>query len=220
MSSKERQAKRRERLRLEGNCSCGRPRDLETSVCSTCLKRNREYQAKRQARAVPGEICRCGAVIDNVRKRLCVRCRKIANQTASTRSKKKLSEFITTAPEARCCIRCSRNLALIGRRECEECWWKIKGNSHFKSFQVAKDLRDIWESQGRRCALSGVPIQPPNMELDHRTPRAKGGESKLDNVQWVLPEINSAKHDLNEKRFIELCRMVVDYKSGVLSSEA
>ena len=68
----------------------------------------------------------------------------------------------------------------------------------------ARDLARLWKEQRGRCALSGDKLGR-DAEIDHKTPRAKGGKDRLDNLQWVTPIANRAKRDLTDAEFLRLC---------------
>lgn len=62
-----------------------------------------------------------------------------------------------------------------------------------------------------KCYLTGLPInyeQGETYDLDHVTPRSKGGASTLDNMQLANPAANRMKADLELGKFIDVCRMV------------
>jgi hypothetical protein len=71
-------------------------------------------------------------------------------------------------------------------------------------------LRQLWDRQHGTCALTGVRLVPgTNASLDHIVPVSKGGPTVLDNLQWVLTDVNRAKFALSTVEFIALCRAVV-----------
>ncbi len=74
---------------------------------------------------------------------------------------------------------------------------------------TAGELEELIERQGYRCALSGLMLTPDSASLDHKTPVAKGGSNKLDNLQWVEPRVNKCKHTLTNDEFLQLCKDVV-----------
>jgi len=49
------------------------------------------------------------------------------------------------------------------------------------------------------------------MELDHIVALAIGGSNTLDNMQWVLPVINSMKHTLMTDEFVSLCAVILKH---------
>jgi len=104
--------------------------------------------------------------------------------------------------------------------QCRDCWWKKKSLAHFKTVTLAKALQQLWESQNRNCALSGLPIDVPYMELDHILPLARSGENTMDNVQWTLSIVNRMKGSLTPKEFLELCQTVASAKPNLVSDAA
>lgn len=67
------------------------------------------------------------------------------------------------------------------------------------------DLWKLWKTQRGKCALSGRKLDR-TAEIDHRTPKVRGGDDRLENLQWVTKEANRAKRDLTEDEFLSLCR--------------
>jgi 5-methylcytosine-specific restriction endonuclease McrA len=76
-------------------------------------------------------------------------------------------------------------------------------------------LLKMLEGQGHRCALSGMPLTPNTMALDHRVPRSTGGEEKLSNYQFVREEINAMKGSMREDEFIRWCVQVARWYNKV-----
>jgi len=74
-----------------------------------------------------------------------------------------------------------------------------------------KDLREMLERQGHKCALTGRPLTPENCAMDHIVPLSRGGTHTKDNAQLVAAEVNKAKGTMLEQEFIQLCREVVAY---------
>ena len=54
---------------------------------------------------------------------------------------------------------------------------------------------------GRRLSLADPAQLPHSPELDHKTPRAAGGDSSFDNLQWLCRSCNQAKGQLNDAQF-------------------
>jgi hypothetical protein len=200
----------RAKLRAEGKCACGR--ELEDphnhTVCEECRAKLRHQHVVRLARRIPGKICRCGKAIDREDRLQCADCRKAGNRLALAKYKGHLDAMLTAPVGGQLCRRCFKNLVMQERIECEGCWWKAKANSHFQDFGVVPLLQELWENQKRGCALTGLVIAPPNMELDHIVPLSRGGGKGVDNVQWVLPIANLMKMNLMQEEFIALCRAV------------
>ncbi len=74
---------------------------------------------------------------------------------------------------------------------------------------TAADLSRLWHKQKGRCALTQRRLHGRNAHLDHKKSLIDGGNSTLNNVQWVREEVNFAKHRLSSEEFILLCQEVV-----------
>ena len=73
------------------------------------------------------------------------------------------------------------------------------------------DLRDLLEKQNYRCAVTGAPLTPENVGLDHIVPITRGGANSIKNCQFVLATINAAKGTHTSREFIELCHRVAEH---------
>lgn len=73
---------------------------------------------------------------------------------------------------------------------------------------TARDLARLWKRQRGLCALTGVRLDR-TAEIDHKTPRARGGADVLENLQWVTPVANRAKRDPTDAEFLALCQTCV-----------
>lgn len=79
-------------------------------------------------------------------------------------------------------------------------------------------LKKIFEQQKGRCIYSNVELTFPtswndssyNASLD-RIDSSKGYIEG--NVQWVTKRVNSMKNDMTEKEFIELCKVISDFRN-------
>lgn len=82
-------------------------------------------------------------------------------------------------------------------------------------------IEDTWrmfQQQGGRCALSGLPLRfspksrskEGNASLD-RIDNSRGYET--DNIQWVHKHLNHMKRDFPEQHFIHLCKSVASYNT-------
>jgi hypothetical protein len=80
---------------------------------------------------------------------------------------------------------------------------------------------DKFLQQNRKCVLTGIELKMPikNQYKIYGTASLDRTDSKLgytiDNTQWVLSEINLMKLDLQQYRFIDLCRKVSEYEGSV-----
>lgn len=99
-------------------------------------------------------------------------------------------------------------------RLCLVHWARAAGSEiGYGTLAGARQLVALLEAQDYRCALTGLPLVPgDNASLDHIVPRAKGGGHALDNLQWVLTEVNLARRVLSVEEFVALCRAVVAHQ--------
>lgn len=95
-----------------------------------------------------------------------------------------------------------------------------RGNKSELTFNITvKHLNDLYESQGHKCALSGISLEPDlsltvqqqNMSID-RIDSNIGYE--VGNVEWVDKRINMMKGSLSNEEFIRLCTLVADYNKS------
>lgn len=84
-------------------------------------------------------------------------------------------------------------------------------------FSVTKEyLWNLFEAQGRCCALTGVALIFGRVYYPHETTASldridsSKGYSE-GNVQWVLKSVNKIKMDLEQWYFIELCHLVSNH---------
>jgi hypothetical protein len=61
-------------------------------------------------------------------------------------------------------------------------------------------LRDLFDRQGGRCALSGIALTlGDNTWIDHIVPRSRGGPlNDISNLQWTHAVVNRVKDNVGE----------------------
>jgi 5-methylcytosine-specific restriction endonuclease McrA len=91
---------------------------------------------------------------------------------------------------------------------------------HFFAYKIrfldgvsAKDLWSLWKKQRGRCALTGRKLDR-TAHLDHKLPKSRGGQSTLDNLQWLCSDANYLKRHMTNKEFLSLCRDVIAWVSA------
>ena len=72
---------------------------------------------------------------------------------------------------------------------------------------------DLFIKQNKKCALSGLDIEFSRKLKDGTTTasldRIDSSKGYIqNNVQWVHKDINRIKQNLDQEKFIELCKMV------------
>ncbi len=72
------------------------------------------------------------------------------------------------------------------------------------------DLHMIYSHQNGKCALTGIFFDEDNLPSLDRKDSYLGYVKE--NVQLVLISINRMKSDLDEKKFIELCKKITDFR--------
>jgi 5-methylcytosine-specific restriction endonuclease McrA len=80
---------------------------------------------------------------------------------------------------------------------------------------TTRELEQLIEKQAYRCAISGILLTPDSASLDHKTPVAKGGSNRIDNLQWLDSRVNKCKHTLSNDEFLQMCRSVVAHMESV-----
>lgn len=91
-------------------------------------------------------------------------------------------------------------------------WNQILKNAIMRGLELKISIEDIWElflNQNRKCALTGMTLCMQETASLDRIDSKKGYIKN--NIQWVHKDINYIKMDLDEKRFIELCKMVATH---------
>jgi len=97
---------------------------------------------------------------------------------------------------------------------------KIKRNAKVRGLDFKLNGQYLWhlfEQQGGKCALSGLPIDFSIKTTDKNTASLDRIDSNkgyiVDNVWWVHKDINLMKFDLELDRFVLLCKMVTEKNS-------
>lgn len=70
------------------------------------------------------------------------------------------------------------------------------------------------ESQGYKCALSGVDLTPKDATLDHKIPLAREGAHTMENAQVLHADVNRAKGMMTNEEFIAMCSRIAAHSSG------
>ena len=109
------------------------------------------------------------------------------------------------------CYYCHKLPQLSNHKSCETCYLKHVSMRHFGTAECWNNLKDIFDNQQGKCALSGLPLTLGlNADLDHITPKLQGGCDELGNVQWVLNIVNNFKSGMLESDFFNLIKSIYE----------
>jgi hypothetical protein len=128
----------------------------------------------------------------------------------------------------------SSNLRHGGSNKCKACaqfkgcgdisskyWSQLQRHAQTRNNEFGITIQEVWNlflTQARRCALTGRLIRfARQYGRDEQTASLDRIDSSRgyvrDNIQWIHKDVNSLKGNLNEEKFISLCRLVADYRA-------
>ena len=81
---------------------------------------------------------------------------------------------------------------------------KLRGEGRATAAEIAA----IWRKQRGRCALTGARLDR-TAQLDHKLPKARGGDDSPANLQWLSEDVNLAKRAMTDTEFVALCGSVM-----------
>ena len=87
-----------------------------------------------------------------------------------------------------------------------------------RGYSIEIDIKHVWdlyEKQGRKCAITGVPIifskqNKDNISTTASLDRIDNNKDYIEgNIQWVHKRINIMKGNMSENEFLNICEAVV-----------
>ncbi len=78
-------------------------------------------------------------------------------------------------------------------------------------------IRGLIVAQGGRCAITGVPLNPVEVNADHIIPLSReelSPSSGKDNIWLVHKKINAMKGAMTYAEFLEACQSVLDHHAA------
>ncbi len=75
-------------------------------------------------------------------------------------------------------------------------------------------IRGLIIAQGGRCAITGMPLDPQEVNADHIVPLSRQAFTpsvEEDNVWLVHKKINAMKGTMTYQEFVEACKTVLDH---------
>src|SRR5574343_387316 len=108
------------------------------------------------------------------------------------------------------CFYCKNKRLPNSTSYCEQHFLESKAKKHLKSSKYWINLKQILEKQNSKCPYTGeLIVLGLNDALDHIIPRqGQKVYDRLDNLQFVLRDVNLLKFVLDEHRFLELCTKI------------
>ena len=114
------------------------------------------------------------------------------------------------------CVLCEKDV-YEGSIKCIECMLKQISSNVFGTSKRWRELVYLWHKQDGCCAYTGIKMKYTEAELDHIVPVGRSGgrpirQTDLDNLQWVLRDINRMKYDLSEEKFFNYIGLISQYR--------
>lgn len=185
----------------EGICLCGGILDGRGTFCSKCRRRHNHLASVRRSGWKEQGLCvKCGGVRDcDLAK--CLKCRTLAKNFYARQTSKLGVE----------CVDCGEPVA--GCRNCPNCAVKRCAIKWLGTVSKAEELHQLFKRQKGICPYTGKALTlGKDSELDHIIPRNRGGSDDIENLQWVYAPVNRMKWHHQEKDFLELIKLVYEYK--------
>jgi 5-methylcytosine-specific restriction endonuclease McrA len=63
------------------------------------------------------------------------------------------------------------------------------------------ELRNLFETQGHKCAYCGIELTPLILAIDHKIPKSKGGSHTIENLQLVCHNCNISKFTMTDEEY-------------------
>jgi hypothetical protein len=183
-------------------CYCKtNPPKTGTNWCSACC----EQATKNEKDLIKLGFCAsCPKQRENYRPIYCYECLVKRREYEAERRKRRIANNL--------CGKCVKNPPLPNNTNCLDCWFKNKAASNTRTVKNTQALKDMWERQKGRCAISGLPMTPGlDASLDHIIPKSKGGSNTVTNLQWVLFDVNSLKSNNTIERLIVICKAIIKH---------
>jgi len=79
---------------------------------------------------------------------------------------------------------------------------------HTRNIVTGRQILQLVEDQGHRCAISNRVLTPESASLDHKVPLSRGGLHSIENLWVVDQQVNAAKGTLTVDEFRALCQDV------------
>lgn len=110
-------------------------------------------------------------------------------------------------------------------------WYTTKRQADLRNIKFDVSVQYVWdlfEAQGRCCALSGLPISFAKSKQGHAKGETTASLDRIDsskgyevgNLQWLHKWVNLMKSDFTQQEFIDFCRLVTEHNHAKSASSA
>lgn len=105
-------------------------------------------------------------------------------------------------------------------------WSHIKNGALNRGIQFLIQIEEVWElyeKQGRRCALTGMPIVFSKLRENSTASLDRIDSTKaytLDNVWWVHKDVNIMKNIYTAEYFVDICRLVAIHAAAQSATDS
>jgi hypothetical protein len=178
---------------------CGKPiGSRSVCYCDSCADYFNERSQERQSKLREDGVCvSCAKNDSEDGKSRCVVCLLEIKEKRKARTNKRVCSGF--------CVKCGKHSSVDGNAKCETCCLKHAAFAHLGSSSHWIDLKNLFDQQNGKCVLTGRRISIGiDAEVDHISPKAKGGDNSLCNLQWVHKKANRMKSDHNLDEFISI----------------
>lgn len=185
---------------------CGCRRKLELNSDNFHHNKNKrdgfEYRCKRCTKYKTQEWYRNNVDEDK---------KEIRNKSAKKSREKRVEKGL--------CKQCT-NKAIPCKKVCEYHWLRDMARRHLGSESKWKLLQDLFEKQNGLCVYTKEPlVMGVNASIDHILPLSSNPQTyhDINNLQWVLYDVNLMKRDLSEEKFFNIIEKI--YKNKIEVSQ-
>lgn len=208
--------KKRRRLERKGKCmciECGVPVTDGRVHCEQCNQYKLDQSAERiKTRKLAGLCATCGSGPPHKKYINCLACHTKKRAEEKSRYLNRVEQGL--------CVKCGSLQAKNQSALCEICTLKTAATNSLGSRKKYKELGSLFLSQKGRCPYTGIKlVLGSGASVDHIISKFKGGENKIQNLQWVHLWINLMKaesdDDAFQKEFDEFLAQTVKHRFGI-----
>jgi len=208
-----------DRITIEGSlfvaaCACGYIGQYSTkAACLSMLARGSCRQCKKDYRAIDDTALDVYKRTDG---RWCSSCPGCGNEQAYTR-KDHAKQSSVAGWKCKKCVSKEKGFDSnkpVGAKQ--SLFNKFKKSAQSRGLDWGLSLEDMWESYTGYCSFSGCKLE---IDCGKTTASLDRIDSSLgyikDNIQWVTTDLNMAKRNMDNQKFIDMCCSVAAYQASI-----